>query len=118
MKIFDLKGRRFEVALEMLKEGDYIIYDNIGFQIKGNKADIYIWTDYLYLENITKNIAIEELNNGKFKLLDILKKSKELSEILNDKELFFSVRNDEGQYGTIICEEINGNLKWILKDLR
>ena len=114
MEIFELEGKRFEIALEMLNEGDYIIYDKIGFQINDNKVKIYVWSDYINLENITKDIAMRDLNNAKTRLADILDKSKGLSDILKDKEFIYSVNLDEGKSGINICEEEKGSIKWFI----
>lgn len=115
MEIYELEGKRFEIALQLLQEGEYILYENIGIKLIDNKqVNFIIPSSCWQLENITKNNALDDLENAKTKIKNMLSNSKELSDLLSNKEFVYLLNYDTGKAGIEICEERNEKIKWLI----
>ena len=118
MKIFELDGKRFDAALELLSDGKFILYESIGIKITdSNIVDISIPSSCLYIINITKNNVIKDLEYGKNKFNVMLDHSAKFSNLLLNKEVIFSVFFDMGKSGIGICEERNNQINWLIEDI-
>jgi len=115
MEIYEVNGKRFEVALQILREGQNVIFENTIIKLINKKqVNFTIFSSSLHFENVSKKNALEDLENGKTKIKNILNYSQQLSDLLSDKEFIYSLNFDTGQAAIRICEELNGNIKWLI----
>jgi hypothetical protein len=112
-EILELSGKRLELAIELLKSGNGISFHNVGIQLlKNNIALIFIPSQWQAI-NLTEKFAIEEINNAKSIINEILSTQNKLSEVLQGRKLKYVLYEDYGMGGIDICEEINGTFKWL-----
>lgn len=105
--------QRINNALEIVQDGNPFKVGDLYFITKDeNSFSIIGWTVKNDLKNVTKQSALNELNDIKsiFNRMVIL--SPELSEFICNRELEFNLGYDYGMSGFGICSEIEGQLKW------
>ena len=108
----DLK-ERIQIAVEFLKDKQSFRVGGLKFGMDG-KYDMYVvgWSQYLNLENITKNQALSELALVKKEFMRILDLSSELKDFIQDKNINYNLAFDYGMGSIGICSEKNGVLEW------
>jgi hypothetical protein len=111
LEIVELVGERFEASMELLFEGHPIIYNGIVIQLESRKEmNVKIYSEWQ--KNITKVIAIEEIEKGKAIIHNLSKTKNKLADLLNSAKLRYELLYDIGSAGIVICEEYDGNTKW------
>lgn len=107
---------RIKIAVELLKDKKPFKVGDIGFGI--NELDEIVitgWSNYINLANITKPIALQELQEIKllfYKMVDI---SPDLKEFIKARDIKFELcYDDSGKVGILICSEKNNIITWSL----
>ena len=105
--------KRIKTAVEFLKDGQSFNVGELRFGI-GNSNCIYVtgWTQYLHLENLTKQLALKELNNIKTLFNRMVSTSTELRDFAQGKSIEYNLAFNYGQGAIGICTEKDGVLKW------
>jgi len=103
---------RIKAALEFLK-------DNQGFNVGGlfvSRTDNVIHvagsTNYSFIENLNKRIAIEELENTKAEFNEYVEALPEFKDFMKNKEIYYYLILDYGKGSIPICNEKNGEINW------
>ncbi len=103
---------RVRTALEFLK-------DEQGFNVGGlylSPRENEIWvvgqTNYNDPDNLTKSIALEELNSVKHELNHYFGLVPELREHLNERDIRYCLAYDYGMGGIELCNEQDGKIHW------
>ena len=75
---------------------------------------IYItgWSNYNNVENLTKQVALNELEEIKILFKNILEESQELRDFLKDKSIEYNLAFNYGQGSIGICSQKKGKIKW------
>lgn len=104
---------RIKTAVEFLKDGQsFKVGDlRLGVEKPGN---VYVtgWTTYNNLENLTKQIALKELQEIKHLFQKMVDISPELKEFIEDKSIEFNLAFDYGQGAIGVCSEKEGKIIW------
>lgn len=75
------------------------------------------WTSVFYLENITRSIAFQELQEAKSFYLELCESFQELKEIVTANNLMVEYHvayNDMGKAGVGVCSEIDGTIDYYI----
>lgn len=103
---------RIKAALEFLK-------DSQGFNVGGlfvsrteNVIHVAGSTNYSFIENINKRIALTELENTKAEFYDYVEALPEFQEFMKNKEIKYYLILDYGKGSIPICSEKNGEIIW------
>lgn len=105
---------KINAAVENLKVGDYFRVDNLTLATLNPKCiSVLGFPTYIYIENITKTIALEELENIKRQFKEMIDLSDNLLEFLRNKEVIYTLGYNYGMGSIGICEEKDGIIKWL-----
>lgn len=103
---------RIKATLEFLK-------DSQGFNVGGlfvSRTDNIIHvagsTNYSFIENLNKRIAITELENTKAEFNDYVEALPEFQEFMKNKEIKYYLILDYGKGSIPICSEKKGEIIW------
>jgi hypothetical protein len=103
---------RIKAALEFPK-------DYQGFNVGGlfvsrtdNVINVAGSTNYSFIENLNKRIAIKEMGNTKAEFNDYVEALPEFKDFMKDKEIKYYHILDYGKGSIPICSEINGVITW------
>lgn len=106
---------RIKAALEFLK-------DYQGFNVGGlfvsrtdNVINVAGSTNYSFVQNVNKRIAIKELENTKAEFNDYVEALPEFKDFMKNKEIKYYLILDYGKGSIPICSEINGVITWECK---
>jgi hypothetical protein len=93
--------------------------DNQGFKVgalylamRDNELWIVGQTNYNDLDNLTKKIALKELDEVKQQFCDYLDLSPELASFIKDKGIRYCLGYDYGMGGIEICHYKNNEVTW------
>ncbi len=105
--------KQIKTAIEFLKIGQSFRIENLRLGVENSKT-LYItgWSNYSYIENLTKEIALRELQEIKVMFKKILAISKELRDFIEDKSFEYNLAFNYGQGSIGICSEKKGKVTW------
>ena len=110
---------KLQLAIELLKNGKSILVEGLRFETN-EYGDIVIigWSQYSILQNLTKSIAIEELEAIKLQFFEIEKISPEFEKFMKGKTLkFYLYFDDYGKVSIAVCSEKNGVVEFYVPAL-
>lgn len=103
---------RIKATLEFLK-------DNQGFNVGGlfisrteNVIHVAGFTNYSFIENLKKRIAIKELENTKAEFNEYVEALPEFKDFMKNKEIHYYLMLDYGKGSIPICNEKNAQISW------
>jgi len=103
---------RLLAAIQILKDGQSFLFENLQLQIIGNIVSVRGWTTTVFIENLTREKAVEELTITKEDYKNLLISYPLLAEIVKEKVPTYSLNYDTGKSGIRICEEESGKIIW------
>jgi hypothetical protein len=104
---------RIKAAVEFLKDGQSLRVFDLRLGIEGNTITVTGWSQYSYIENLTKHQALTELNDIKTLFKFMSDSSLELRSFILDKKVEYNLYFDDyGKGSIIICSEMDGAIKW------
>lgn len=104
---------RIRNVLEILQDHNSFKVGDLTFSAKDDSSfSVTGWTMNNELKNITKQSALNELNEIKSLLKRMVQVSTELSEYLKQRQIEYTLGYDYGMGGIGICSEIDGQIKW------
>jgi hypothetical protein len=104
---------RIKAVLEYLKDNQGFNVDDLFVSCKDNKVFVAGETNYVYLENLNKRIAVGELESIKFEFKECVELVPEFKNFLLNKEIEYILTSVMSEI--IICTELNGEIKWQYK---
>jgi hypothetical protein len=77
-------------------------------------SNLYVtgWSQYIFLNNLTKQIALRELQEIKILFEEMISISQDLRGFVKNKKIEYNLVFDTGKAGVGICSEKNGNIEW------
>lgn len=113
MKVDELDSNRFEVALELFKEGQSFEFSGVDFypDKENKRLEVRIFTSW-ELGNLTEQIALSEIENGQKVLNYLLEQSQRFSETIQNYQPRFSLIHTYGMGDVEICYLENKKLVW------
>lgn len=110
--ISELYGKKFELVIERFKEGNSSNFSNIAI-IKTENGDIHCSVISSWLsENATEKRALKDFFMGQNSLKDLILNSPMLKEMINGKELHYSLIEDYGTGSVELCKFIDDKIVW------
>jgi hypothetical protein len=107
-----MNSSRVLAGIEVLKEGEAFLFENLQLQLNGDTVSVRGWTNTIFLENLTKAKAIEEITETKKDYKNLLIGYPLLEGFLKEKTPTFSLNYDTGKAGISICKEVSGGISW------
>jgi hypothetical protein len=112
MEIHEPRGSRFALALERLQEGFAFTFRSVGFWIAPDGAiEVRAQTSW-FLENITEQTALNDLQKAE-DLLNLLEaESSEFASLTQGRLRRYVLVDDYGMGGVELCRLVDGLLVW------
>jgi len=104
---------RLKRAVEFLKESKSFMVGDLQLEDNENNFNVIGWSNYQFIENLSMQHALIELNEIKnlFKLM--IENNHELKIFIENKNIAYELRGDEtGKSSITICIEKNNELIW------
>jgi hypothetical protein len=103
---------RIKAALEFLK--DYQGFNVGGLFVSRTENVIHVAgsTNYSFIENLNKRIAIKEMENTKAEFNDYVEALPEFKDFMKNKVIKYYLILDYGKGSIPIFSEINGAITW------
>jgi hypothetical protein len=107
-------NHRIKNAIVLLQNGHHFKVGDLTFRCKERKhISVTGWTVCNELKNLSKDKALTELNETKDLFNKMIASSQELADFIKNRQVEYSLGYDYGMGGLEICNEINGQIKWI-----
>jgi len=109
-------NNKIQTAIEFLKNDRTFLLGEIRLGIIGSGSiEVAGWSQWLNIENISKQNSLKELERIKSFYSEIIAGSSELQHFVKGKDTIFSLYFDDGGKTSIaICSERNAALLWHL----
>lgn len=105
--------QRAKNAIILLTDGHPFRVGDLTLSCKDNKhLSVTGWTLCNEIKNLTKQKALQELNEIKNLFTKMLTSSQELCDFANDRKVEYHLADDYGMGSIEICSELNGQIKW------
>ena len=114
MEILEPHGRRFEAALELLREGTFFTFDGVRFSLSADGLLVVaIASSYWPLENITEQTALADLRRAQSVAEYLAGESPDFQAIYERHEHLFILLNYYGPGGeTEVARLVGGEVVW------
>lgn len=105
---------RLDIAVNFLKDGKSFKVDDLLLSVsEANDVEVTGWSQYTNIQNISKQIALRELQEVKLLFTQMLHSSFELTNFIKARTLVFNLWFDDyGKASVGICSEKNGVVTW------
>jgi hypothetical protein len=112
MEVTELNSQRFEVALELLREGSSITFQGVSFWIAAD-GSLHVNIDSRWqIENITEQTALKDLERAKSVLAHLVRESPAFANIVEGSQQHFHFGCDAGKSAVELARLIDGKLVW------
>jgi hypothetical protein len=112
-----MNSKQLNQRIMLIPDGFPLILENMTVRVeRTGKLLVFGWTQTHYLENISKDKILTELDNLKNDFSILLQQFAELRSLieLNNLKVEFHIDWNEGKNGIGICSEIDGIINWYL----
>lgn len=104
---------RIKTAVEFLKDGQSFKVDALRLGIAANVIEVAGWSQYIYLDNLTKKQSLTELEEIKALFFKMVDTSLDLKNFILGKIIEYVLYFDDyGKGSIIICSERDNVVKW------
>jgi hypothetical protein len=103
---------KIETALGFLKKGQSFKVGGLKLGTYENGLYVVGWSQYFYIENLTKSIALNELTAIKKQFKDLLNSSLALKTFVKDKKIEYNLSFNFGQGSIGVCSETETEIIW------
>ena len=112
MEVSETNTQRFDVALELLREGRSFTFDGVSFWIAPDGSlQVSIDTSWR-IENTTEQTALSDLERAKNVLAQLVRESVAFKSITEGRPQEFSLGYDCGKSGVELARLVEGKLVW------
>ena len=112
MEVTELNSQRFEVALELRRDGSSFAFEGVSFWIAADDS-LHVNIDSSWqFENITEQSALNDLERAKSVLAHIVRESPGFANIVDGRQQHFHLGYDAGKSGVELARLIDGKLVW------
>ena len=107
---------RTKAVIEIIEQGEPFRVGNLLISITDkNSLTVTGWTEYIHMENLTKNFVLKELTAIKQAFEDLFLLSSEWKQFVADKTVEYNLAFDDyGKAGIYICKEKAGKVSWLI----
>jgi len=114
MEILEPSGRRFEVALELLREGQSFVFDKVTFSLASDgQLVVAIPSSFWPPENITEATALRDLERAQAVAEYLVRESGRFAAIFEQRSALFLMFAYEGRGGeNEWARLVNGSVLW------
>ncbi len=111
MRLFEINDKRFEVGVELLKEGQSITFNDVDFWL--NKQNKQLEVRAINLETtVSEQTAINNIQRAKSVFSYLVENSSIFAKIINSYSPRFSLISDYGMGAVEICHLSEGEIIW------
>ena len=112
MEVSEINTQRFDVALELLREGSPMTFDGVSFWIAPDGV-LHVSVDSSWhISNITEQTALSDLDRAKNVLAYLIRESPAFASIVEGHAQEFHFGCDAGKSGVELARLVNGKLIW------
>ncbi|MCD6011571.1 MAG: hypothetical protein K0Q79_1433 [Flavipsychrobacter sp.] len=105
---------RIDIAVSFLKDGKSFKVDDLLLSLnEANGVEVTGWSQYTNIQNVSKQIALNELQEIKLLFTQMLDFSTELTNFVEGRPIIFNLcLDDYGKASLGICSEKDGVVIW------
>lgn len=108
-----MEKSKIDIAIDFLLEGQSYKIDDLRLgMIDSHTMHVTGWTQYIDINNVTKHIALSELNEIKELFNQMVDSSEILKKFITDKSIEYNLAYDYGMGAIGICSERDNVIKW------
>ena len=112
MEVSEIKTRRLDVALELLREGKSFTFDGVSFWVAPEGSlQVSVESSWDIL-NITEQSALSDLERGKNICVFLIHESPAFASVVKNRPQHFSLVYDCGKSGVEVARLVDGKLVW------
>lgn len=112
MEVSEPNTQRFEVALELLREGSSFTFDGVSFSIAPD-GSLHVNVDSSWhIENITEQTALNDLERAKKVLAYLVRESSAFASMVEGRQQQFHFGYDAGKSGVELARLVDSKLVW------
>jgi len=111
MQVKETNGPRFELALELLRQGHAFSFNEVSFSVVGDGLYVSVGTTWL-VENLTEERAIHDLTRGKNVYETLLNESPAFATEVKKYSPTFLLINDDGMGSVELARLVNERVIW------
>jgi hypothetical protein len=114
MEILEPRGARFEVALDLLRDGQSFVFDKVNFSLAANgQLVVGIPSSFWPPQNITEATALRDLQRAKAVAEYLVNQSARFADVFEQHPPFFMLFAYEGRGGeNEWARLVNGKVLW------
>ncbi|MGI8654933.1 MAG: hypothetical protein ACR2LC_06915 [Pyrinomonadaceae bacterium] len=113
MEVSEPNTQRFDVALELLREGSSFTFDGVSFWIAPDGL-LHVNVDSSWrIENITEQTALNDLERAKDVFAYLVRKSPSFARIVEGCHQQYHFGYDAGKSGVELARLVDGKLDWV-----
>ena len=112
MEVSEINTRRFDVALELLREGNAFTFDGVGFWIAPEGSLLVSAYSSWNISNITEQSALSDLERAKNVFAYLVRESPAFASIVKNCPQDFSLVYDCGKSGVEVARLVDSKLMW------
>ncbi len=112
MEVIEPNGLRFEVALELFKDGQAFSFHGVSFYLAPEGYVAASIPTTWYLENTTEQTALNDLKAAENTLEDLIAESPKFASIVKDLPRRYILVHNYGMGAIELCRLAEGKLIW------
>ena len=120
------EGPRWRTALEVLKEGGYVVFKGVGLTLRddGARGKPQLGTlrarvqSGWQAQNLSEARALEDLSRGAAIVDDLIARSPEIREVVEQRGMLYELLDDYGTGAVLIATMSEGRIDWRLAPWR
>lgn len=112
MEITETTGKRFELAMELLGEGNSVTFEDVSFRIISPTTLLIQLESSWQLDRITHESAIKDIESAHSTMKYLCNESSRFNELVSGKEIETVLFLGYGMGEVEICTEKDSNIEW------
>jgi hypothetical protein len=112
MEVYEVNTQRFEVALELLREGDILTFDAVDFRLSADEILSVNVNSSWWIENTNEERALSDLKRAKDVLAYVAQESPEFARIIKNRKQEFTLSYFDGRDGVLLGRFVDGKILW------
>ena len=116
LKVDEATGPRWSLALELLAQGETVIFDGVSLTLIPDALRVLVQTTW-EMSRVTPENAREDIARGERVVASLLRSSNEFRELVGSRSIEYHAIDDYGMGAGWLAELRNGEFRWTGLDL-
>ena len=111
MRVTDLSGARYELAVERFRNGHAILFENVSLRLTHDEVRVSVAATW-QPESINEERARADFDTAAATLERLLQSSPQLANAVEDRDLKYELVHDYGGGGVLVARLVHGRVSW------